>query len=379
MRNFIQQHRKAILLTVILLLVAIVLAAQYDLLSCTLWTKPKPPVNVSAVSVSIINKPIQIARAGSVENAAFVPINSEFTGLLSEIYVSNGQSVKSGQPLFKLTATAVQSATSETSTIKTTTAKPEVQPGPDTYEAALKEYNRFKELYDIGGIPRRQLEAAAARLQEAEKNRTNSPSATPSTPGTATPVNSFTTIKAPTDGIVSGLSIASGQTVQSGQQLMALGNGQEVEIVVQIEQNDLYLAHLGTPAIIEVANQSLPGQVSSIYPKVEGNQVTSFLVHIRLTNNPSGLLKAGMPVNVRIETGKSGTVIAVPTASIFQDKQGCHFIYIAANGIAVRQQINIGETIGDFTEITSDLPQESMIITNNLDKIKNGAAIELTQ
>lgn len=163
--------------------------------------------------------------------------------------------------------------------------------------------------------------------------------------------------------------------MQAGQQLLSLGSGQEVEAVAQLDQSDLYLVQLGTPAVIEAAQQIIAGQVSRIYPQVAANQISSFLAHIKLTNNPAGLLQAGMPVNIRIDTGKSVPVPAVPTASVLQDDQGRNFIYLTANGKALIQQVNIGETIGDFTEITSNLPQQSMVIISNIDDIKDGDAI----
>jgi len=381
--KMIQKYRTPIALTALLLLVALTLAASYNLFPVTLWTQQiihRTPVKVTAVSVNTINKPLRMARTGSSGHSASVPINTEFSGRLSELYVIEGQSVKTGQPLFKLEATSVSPGGDEPSHLVAANQKAGVsQQRQNNYDNALEEVNRYQKLYEQGAIPRRQLENAQARLQQAQANLANGQNALPSGKSTATAVNGSATIKAPIDGIVTGLSITPGQTVQNGQQLMALGSGQEVEIVVHLEQNDLYLVHLGTPATIEVSNQTIIGQVSSIYPEVEANQISSFLAHIKLTNNPDGLLKPGMSANVRIDTGKSATVIAVPTVSVFHDEQGRYFIYAVANGKAVRQPISIGETIGDFTEITSNVPQEMMVITSNIDTIKNGDAVAVVQ
>jgi len=370
LKKFIQQYRIVIALTAFLFTVALLLAASYNRLPFALWTQrimPQTPISLTAVPLGTINKSIKIARTGSIENSISVPVNSDFSGLLSEIYVTEGQAVKAGQPLFKLEASSEPTVTQTTG---------DSQQAQANYDNALKEFNRYQKLFEIGGIPRRQLETATARLQEAKESLANAQNTTQSSNAA---INGSATISAPISGIVTGLSASSGKAVQAGQQLLSLGSGQEVEAVVHLNQNDLYLVHLGTPATIEASQQTIAGQVSRIYPQVEADQISAFLAHIKLTNNPDGLLKSGMPVTIRIDTGKSSTVPTVPASSIFQDAQGRYYIYLAADGKAKVQQISIGETIGDSTEITSDLPQQSMVITSNINDIKNGDAITVVQ
>ncbi len=316
----------------------------------------RPPVSLTAAPVSTINKPIYLVRPGTAGNPAIAPILAEVSGYLSELYVTEGQTVKAGQPLLKIQAAE-------------TAGDQAVQGTQSNYEQALQEFNRDQKLYEIGAIPKRQLEAATAKLQQAKA-------------GLTTQQNTVTaagaTLNAPASGIVTGLP-APGKTVQAGQQLLVLGSGQEVEIIVQLSQNDLYLVHLGTPVTVEAGQQSVPGQVSRIYPQITENQIPAFLAHIALTPPPAGLLKSGMSVTVRIDTGNTATVPAVPSSAIFQDDQGQSFIYLAVNGKAIRQQITPGVISGDTTEISAALPPESMIITTRINEIKDGEAITVIQ
>lgn len=366
MKKFIQQYR-IVTIIVPFVLVALLLAASYHLIPFASWTqhtKPQAPITLTAVPLSTIDKPMQIARAGSIENAVSVPVTADFSGVLSEIYVTEGQAVKTGQPLFTLQASSETPAVQEN-----TSSAPQAQAN---YDNALKEFDRLQKLFELGAIPRRQLDIATAHLQDAKESLANAQN----TSGSPTAVvNGTATINAPTNGIVTGLSASSGKNVQAGQQLLSLGSGQEVEAVVSLTQNDLYLVHLGTPAAITASQQTIAGQVTRIYPKVEADQIASFLAHVKLTNNPEGLLKSGMSVMIDIDTGKSSTVPAVPTTSIFQDDQGRNFIYLADNGKATLQQITIGKSAGDFTEITSELPEQSMVITSSINELKNGDAI----
>lgn len=360
------KYRIIVVLSALACLVAILLAAGYKRFPFTLTRDVSHrPVYLAVEPLGTVNKPLCITRTGSTENSASVPVNAGFSGLLSEIYVKNGQVVKAGQPLM------VIQVSSEPAASQAAESTPQTQAD---YDNALKEYNRYQKLFEIGAISRRQLDIAAARLQEAKER----PAKTRSSSSGA-PVNGPVTISAPTDGIVTGLTTAPGKAVQAGQQLLSLGSGQEVEVVVGLSQNDLYLVHLGTPAAIEAAQQTITGQVSRIYPQVEASQTPSFLAHIKLIDNPAGFLKPGMSVNVRIDTGRLAVVPAVPTVSIFQDGLGRNFVYLAINGKALIHQINIGETIGDFTEITSDLPEQSLVVTSNLESLKDGDDITVIQ
>lgn len=353
-----------IALTTLAGIAALLLFAGYKLpfAAWTMGAVPSTPVSLTAVPLGTMPKPQYIVRRGSVENSSSLPVSAGFSGLLTEIYVTKGQAVKTGQPLLKIQASS--------ETYETAGSSPQAQAN---YDQARKEFNRYQELYEIGAIARRQLDLAAARLQEAKENLDRARNTA------GAPPNGAATINAPTDGLVTGISAAPGNTVQPGQPLLLLGSGQEVEVIVQLEQNDLYLVPLGTPVAIEAAPHTIAGKVSRIYPHAAANQTPVFLAHIKLINNPSGLLQAGMSVNVRINTGGSVPVNAVPTASVLQDGQGRNFVYIASGGKAVIRQINIGETIGDYTEITSGLPAQCLVITSNLQDIKDGDAVTVLQ
>ncbi len=372
MKKLIRQYPIVALLTALSFVAALLLAASHNnLFPFSLWNEhrvSRDPINLTAVPLGTINKPVQIIRTGSVEHATATPITADFSGLLSELYVAEGQVVKAGQPLLKIQAssTPVVEQTTEGSSQQT----------QSNYDNALKEFNRLQKLFELGAIPRRQVDTAASRLQEAKENLSNTQNAMQ--PSSAI-INGSATINAPMDGIVTGLSSSSGKTVQAGQQLFSLGSGQEVEVVIPLNQNDLYLVPLGTPAAIEISDQRVGGQISSIYPRIEAEEVSAYLAHMKLAANPNGLLTIGMPVTIHINTGKTAPVPAVPKASIFQDDQGRNLIYLAVSEKVLLQEISIGETIGDFTEITSDLPQQSMIITSNIGNIKNGDAIAVTQ
>lgn len=277
MKDFIQNYRKPCALAALLLALSLLAAVNYP------WSKePEAPKDSAAISeTEVAAKPAGISRTGLVGTPALVPISAGFSGRISELYVKEGQSVKAGQPLFKLDPAPGSSAAAPSSDLKS--------------NSQTVEYSRYLKLYEQGVISRRELDAAEARLKGTNKNAPGGQSS-----GTA-PVP--TTATAPVEGVVTHLATASGSAVQADQLILSLGSGQIVEVVVPLEQKELYWVQLGTPVLVEVAGQMIAGEVSSISPEVGENNLVSFRAHIHLIDPPAGLVQIGMSANVRMDVG----------------------------------------------------------------------------
>jgi RND family efflux transporter MFP subunit len=325
------------------------------------------PVNVTVAPINMVNKPLRVERTGTAVYAARVPVYSEGAGQVTDVYVTSGQAVKAGQPLVKLEITGGEAAAAPGAQTSEGSASKAI------YENALKEYNRYQKLYEIGGIARKQLDASAARLQEAQAGLEQGAQA----PGAV--VNGPVTIQAPIDGTITGSVIAAGSAISSGQELLALGSGQEVEVVLPLEQSELYFVQLGSPAVIKVGSEQLAGQVSSIYPEVKDKQVAAFMAQIKLLQPPGNGLTPGAAATVSIATGQETAVAAVPAQALLRDAEGNYSVFLAAEGKAVSQQVTLGEGMGELVEITTALPLESKVIISNVDHLKNGDSITVSE
>jgi len=372
MQVYKQQFRKSTMIIIALVLTGFLAGALPFFMQ---RTNQQTPVSVTVAPVSTVNKPIRIERAGSVVHATMVPVYSEGAGHVSDVYVRLGQAVKAGQPLAKLEMTGggdeTMVAPSPASVEVSSAAK-------DAYENALKDYNKYQKLYEQGAIARKMLETAEARLQSAQAGMQ-------SQQGVAAPVRTIAnlsgpvTIQASIDGTITGSVVAVGSAIQAGQELMALGSGQDVEIVVSLEESELYSIQLGSQAAVEVAGQQLAGQISSIYPEVKDKQIASFMAHIKLLQLPGNVLTPGMPVTVHIATGEEVGTIAVPPQAVRRDEEGQYFIFFAIEGKAVQQQVTIGEVIGDLSEIITAIPQGSLVIASHIDQLKSGDTVTITE
>ena len=282
MNFFLQQYRKFIFPVALLLVIMLSLAIQHYRSQ-----KIAPSENNnSVVQTGKNNSTAGMVRAGVVGLPLLVPVNSGFSGSISELYVTEGQLVKAGQPLFKLEPAPRRADTEAPKSGLSSSS-------PLTAEKAQIEYNRLKKLYEQGVISKREFESAGTRLQI---TRGNTPSGQQASQGVAPTVTT-----APIEGIVTGLVLTPGSAVEPDQCILSLGGGHTLEVVIPLEQNELYWVQPGTSVTVEISGHTIEGEVSSILPEVKDTSTVSFLARISLTNPPSGLLQAGMSANVRIE------------------------------------------------------------------------------
>ena len=117
-------------------------------------------------------------------------------------------------------------------------------------------------------------------------------------------------ITAPVDGVILARNIEPGEVVLSGATALTLGQLDQLIITVYIPENRYGEIKLGDQA--SVSADSFPGQVfnatvtriadqAEFTPRnvqtAEGRQTTVFAVELSV-DNPSGLLKPGMPADV---------------------------------------------------------------------------------
>ena len=365
-----KQFRRSTMIIIILVLTGLLAVVIPFFLQ---YTNQGTPLSVTVAPVRTVNKPLHIERAGSVAHATTVPVYSEGAGRVSDVYVTMGQAVKAGQPLIKLEMTGGEAVTASSSgTVEVSSA------AKDAYESALKDYNKYQKLYEQGAIARKMLEAAEARLRSAQTG-TQSQQGAASSVRTTTSLSGPVTIQASIDGTIIGNVISVGSAIQSGQELMALGSGQDVEIVVSLTESELYFIQPGSQAVIEAAGQQLAGQISEIYPEVKDMKIASFMAHIKLLQMPEKTLIPGMPVAIHIATGQEVGTIAIPPQAVGRDEEGRSFIFLVVEGKAVHQQVTIGETIGALTEIKTSIPQDSLVITSHVDQLKSGDVIAVVE
>ncbi len=315
-----------------------------------------------------------VSASGRIYPETEVIISSDVSGEIVELYVEEGDSVRMGQTLLRIDPEAYQSAVERSqanvnnSKAQMANAKAQIESTKAAkYELetqliqAERVHQRNIDLFKDGVVSQAQfdetlsqVETLQARVKSAEASiaasqesaraaEYNVMSAEASLKEMRTNLNR-TTIKAPTAGVISSLSVEQGERVvgtaqMAGTEIMRISDLSTMEAQVEVSENDILKVSLGDKAEIEVdayLDRTFSGVVTEIANSASnvasgtGNslntdQVTNFIVKIRLdadsyqdliANGKEHPFRPGMSTSVDIVTDVKSNVLTVPIQSV---------------------------------------------------------------
>jgi HlyD family secretion protein len=249
-----------------------------------------PENNVSAqktVTASAVIVPAQVSDMGFV-----------ISGIVREIPVDEGDTVRAGQALMVLDTPDLQFAVSEAEAgVRGAQAEVEIR-----RNEVIKKIMVYYRRYDVVveklrlSVPHEVIEKAEAGVQRAQASVE-----------IAQAKLAQGTLTAPFDGTVISLSIIPGEFVPSNQAVITLAtlNNLQVE-TTDLSERDISNVHIGDPVniFIEALNRNIGGKVIRISPRADmvGGDVI-FKVTIAPDEPTQGLLW-GMTAEVEIQSGE---------------------------------------------------------------------------
>lgn len=294
---------------------------------------------------------VSVVASGHVEASFRVNIGSQVTGIVVEVPVTEGQSVKAGDTLIVLDNREARSAAVEAESllaqtqaklrqqreVAAPTAADLLKQAQATLLGAQLSYDRAAKLaahgYGSTAIldeATKALEIARAQVRNAQLQVfTNSPGGSDyvmvetqlnqarANVATAQARLSYTLIKAPRDGILISRDVEAGNVVQPSNVLMKLSPTSDTQLVVQIDEKNLGLVSIGQKALASAdayPKDSFPAEVAYINPGID-LQRASVEMKLRVPDPPP-YLRQDMTVSVDIETATRPQTLVVPAADI---------------------------------------------------------------
>ena len=175
-------------------------------------------------------------------------------------------------------------------------------------------------------------------------------------------------IRAPFDGIVTGLSVGAGDSV-SRSDIIASIITKEVQAVVSINEIDASQVKVGNKATITIgalADSTITGKVTKIDTIGQTVQnVVTYNAEISFEQQ-NDLLKPGMSVSAAIVTNIKKDIIIVPNSAI-KTQGGDSYVEILNSGTVPEQSIvEIGLANNTETEVVSGLNAGDKVVTQTI-------------
>ena len=282
-----------------------------------------------------------VTASGKIQPEIEVNMSPEVSGEIIEVNVVDGQYVKSGEVLVKISPDLYESAITR-SRAAVNSAKTVLAQSDAALIETKKLWERNQNLFEKGAISQQEFDAAQRSITVAELQKESSKYALQS--ARANLDEAFknlkrTTIIAPISGTVTQLNVELGERVvgtatMTGTEMLRIAELDTMEVLVEVNENDIVKLVSGDTALIEIdayLGDSFKGVVSEIANSAKlamgasADQVTNFEVKIRVLNSSYAHLvetygknpfRPGMTATVEIITNKVRDALVVPIQAV---------------------------------------------------------------
>jgi RND family efflux transporter MFP subunit len=196
-------------------------------------------------------------------------------------------------------------------------------------------------------------------------------------------MQSFKTLAAPFDGVVTARNVELGMLINSGgsgQPLFEVSDLHRVRIYVQVPQSFTAGLTVGMKATFEMPQY--PGArfeatLSHISKSINQNS-HSMQVELQ-ADNAAGKFFGGSYCNVHFEIPTDAHLVKVPSTALITGNQGTQIATLDSNDKVVLKSVQLGRDLGDCVEVVAGLSPADRIINNPPETLAAGDAVRVAQ
>ena len=320
-----------------------------------------PPTSVSTYFAERQSWPRELRAVGSIEPVQGVRLDAELPGVVIAINFENGQVVNEGDVLVQLDVAP------EAALLKSNRANAQL---------AKVELDRAQRLRGTNSVAQSELDRAQAKYDIAIAQIKNTEA-----------IIEQKTIRAPFSGRVGIRQINLGQYLSAGAPIVTIQSYGTVFVNFTLPQQTI--DQVGTCMQVTLKSDAYPektfeGKLTAISPQVDPIMRT---IELQGTlDNPEGLLRPGLFVDVTLTLPKSDEVIVIPSTAIVYAPYGNSIYKVSRNtdekseqpiGTAKQSFIRIGQRKGDFVSILDGLEAGDEVVSAGGFKLRNDAPVSI--
>lgn len=267
-------------------------------------------------------------------------------GRIREIYVDVGAYVKEGQVLAAMDASTFSQQETQVATLR-------------------RDFERYQELYEVGGISRQQLDQAKTQLDVAESAMGN--------------LGENTRLTSPLSGVVTARNYDPGDVAMQ-LPILTIESISPVKVKLNVSERYYSEVSMGMPVEVQadaLGDEVFEGKVSLIYPTIDPVSHT-FTVEVTVPNG-NQKLRPGMFARARMNFGSNDRPLLSDRAVLKQVGSSDRYVFVEENGRAVYTLVELGIRIDDKYEILSGLNAGDRVITQGNTNLIDGSEVEVVE
>ena len=312
---------------------------------------------VSAIKLKSKNFSHYLNFQGSLDTDQNVVIYPELPGLLKNIYVKQGEKVKKGQIIAKISDSGL---TDQLEQLKL------------QRNLAKTTFERQQKLWDQKIGSEIQYLQAKTNFKSLEKKISQ-----------MRDQEGKTRILAPFDGTIDDIIADIGSNLAPGlTPILRIINIDQMKVSAEIPEIHIpYIKQNKNVKIyVPILDKQILGKISSVGNFINPNN-RSFNIEIKLLNK-SNELKPNMTVSLEINDYQNDSAILIPSKDILEDEDGNFYVYKLVvdsneNYKSNKVMIQKGKAYNNMTEIKSGLKENDLIINDGLRQVEDGQIVKV--
>jgi len=319
-------------------------------------TKKLPLITAVKIEESIFNHYLELQ--GNVSTKNLLVLYPEYSGVLSRVYVKEGQKVKKGQILAKIDDAGMSQQV----------AQLQIQS-----DLAKTTFDRQKRLWDqkIGSEIQYLQAKSSYESQQKAVNQAQSQLAK-------------TIVRAPFSGTIDDVITEQGSVVAPGQsQLMRIVNLDDMYIETEVPEN--YITNVTKDKNVAVEFPVL-GKTINAKVRQAGDYINpanrTFKVEIAIPNKDK-TIKPNLTAKLKINDYTNKKALLLPQSIISENAEGQQYVYVITEkksnheAIAKKVIIETGKTQGDVIEVLKGINNGDEIIKEGARNVKHGQTVKI--
>lgn len=353
---------------------------------------PPPPMPVSVVKIEPKDVALTGEWVGTLDGYVNAQIQPQASGYLIKQNYKEGAQVSKGQVLFEIDPRPFQAALDQAKG-QLAQAKGQVQQAQAQLELAEINVNRNTPLAQARAIAQSQLDndiQQKAQSEAAVQSAQASVAAAQAAVENAELNRGFTHVRSLITGIAGQATVQVGNLVNTQSVLTSVSQLDPIKAYFSISDSE-YLAltqqakHKGgdllenasaIPLTLTLSNgEAFPKKGRIAFVDRQMNSQTGAIRIAAAFPNPGNLLRPGQFGRLKAETEVRHDALLIPQAAV-QEFQGLQQIYVAGpDGKAHVETVTLGPQIGTNWIVNSGVSAGSLVIVDNLQKLRDGASI----
>ena len=319
-------------------------------------TKKVPLITTFTANHEVFNHYLELQ--GNVSTKNVLVIYPEYNGVLTNVYVKEGQKVSKGQLLAKIDDGGLSQQLAQLK-IQSDLAKTTFDRQERLWNQKIGseiQYLQAKSNYEA------QAQAVSQLQQQVGK----------------------TLVRAPFSGTIDDIITEQGSVVGAGQsQLMRIVNLDDMYIETDVPENYISNVTENKNVIVEIP---VLGKTLDAKIRQAGNFINpanrTFKIEVAVPNKDKNI-KPNLTAKLKINDYTNKEALLIPQSIISENAEGEQYIYVVKNknnnneGVAERIIIETGKTQGDVIEVLSGIKDGSEIIQEGARSVKDGQTVKV--